>query len=31
MFDSPFLQFDYGTGVYHITDGERTAAYDFNI
>ncbi len=31
LFDSPFLQSEYGTGIYHVTDGGQSAVYDFNI
>ncbi len=30
LFDSPFMQSEYGTGLYRITDGTDTAVYDFN-
>lgn len=30
LFDSPYLQADYGTGIYRVSDGEMTAVYDFN-
>lgn len=30
LFDSPFMRSEYGTGIYHVTDGEMQAVYDFN-
>lgn len=30
LFDSPFMQSEYGTGIYHVSDGEQCAIYDFN-
>jgi len=29
LFDSPWMQAEYGTGVYHVTDGSCTVIYDF--
>ena len=31
LFDSPWLKSDYGSGIYHVTDGTQTAVYDFNL
>lgn len=30
-FDRPFLQSEYGTGIYRVAHGEQTAVCDFNI
>ena len=30
LFDSPYMQSDWGTGVYRVSDGEMTVVYDFN-
>ncbi len=31
LFDSPWMRAEYGSGIYHISDGTATEVYDFNL